>query len=564
MLSAGKLQLDQEKGLGTAQHAVLKIAHVPVFYFPWFRFPINDQRMSGVLAPTFSHSDNQGDSFSLPIYWNQAQHYDMTITPYWYSKRGVQVNTENRYLLDRHHGQLDLSWLDDDEYGEERWYSRWQHQSDIGLGINTTILAQRVSDSDFLQDFDQLDTVNEVDYLKSALSFTGELKDWNAQLLFEEYQVIDENKSISARPYERLPRFTLQRPLSAYASSSLHMSWENEWVRFDKDDSITGDRLHIAPQIHFPIEQDAFFIKPSLQLDYRRYELDNNSDDVNNISQSIPLFSVDSGLIFERLAGTSDNWIQTLEPRLYLLYVPFEEQSDIPDFDTALLADSYDNLFRNNRFSGKDRIGDSKQLSLGLTTRLLHNNSGAELFRASIGQAFYAQDRRVSLNNTVDERKKSNLIGVLNYKPLPEWDIQLNSVYDQQDADSRQTDIIFRRHYQQQVFNLEYHLRRNAAGEDTLEQSTLSFVYPLSTSWTSFAKRQHSLRLDKPVQNLFGLAYENCCWGFTALYEESSDDDFEETDRAVYFQLTLKGLASSGRDIDSILEDGILGYQPAF
>lgn len=557
-LGAGMLELDQSTGLGTAVNAVFRLGPVPVFYFPWLRFPINDQRMSGVLMPTLSHSSSDGGMLSLPVYWNQAENYDMTITPVWYNERGIQLNTENRYLFDKHEGQLNLYWLDDDKFNDERWYRYWTHEAKSDWGIQSSILIQKVSDEDFLLDFDHLQGVSEVDFLKSAVSFNALAAGWSAQMLFEQFQTVDQDKAISARPYKRLPRLTLDRVFN-FDDSSLQLDWDNEWVRFDRDDSIIGDRLHIAPQFKVLLEGDYYFVKPSLQLDFTQYELDNNTDDINSIQRSVPLFSLDSGLIFERLAGSSGSWTQTLEPRLYFLHVPFEDQSDIPDFDTALLSESYNNLFINNRFSGADRIGDTEQISLGITTRLINMESGREMLSASLGQAYYAGDRRVSLRNTIDETDKSSLMSLINYRPSTAWQIQLASVYDQQEKESKQTDISFRRHLQKQVFNLEYHLRK-----DSLEQSTLSFVYPYSNQWTAFAKYQYSIRNERPVQNLAGVAYESCCWAFSLLYEEDSDADFTETDRAVYFQFTFKGLSQAGKDINSILEDGILGYQSAF
>ena len=556
-LDSSKLTLDQQSGQGTALHAVLRIQDIPVFYFPWFQFPIDNRRMSGLLAPTISSSNIAGTQLALPFYWNQAENADMTLTPIWYSNRGFQLNTENRYLFNNNEGQLNLSWMDDDLTEGDRWYRRWNHQIDLSADFHSSILIQRVSDTEFLQDFDHVDTIEDIDYLKSSVTIDGLLADWSMQILFEQYQITDADKTISESPYKRLPRLRLDRIFSA-ENDVLTVEWKNEWVQFDKEEGITGNRLHIAPVISYPLEDSYYFIKPALQLDYTRYSLDNNLNDLNSLERSLPLFSIDSGLIFERQANNTKNWVQTLEPRLYFLYVPFEDQSDIPDFDTALLADSYNNLFINNRFSGADRIGDTRQISLGITTRLL-DDSHREFFSASIGQAYYAENRKVSLSSTIEERDKSSLMTVINFKPQPQWNIQLASVYDQLEKVSTQTDISIRKQSAKQVFNIEYHLRK-----DTLEQTTLSFVYPLNMNWTVVAKQQLSLIHNMPVQNLLGLFYESCCWGFKVLYEESSDDNFEEVDRAVYFQMTFKGLSSAGKDINSLLEDDILGYQAQF
>ncbi len=556
-LDSSKLTLNQQEGLGTAVNAVLRIKDIPVFYFPWFQFPIDNRRMSGLLSPTISSTEIAGTELALPFYWNQAENADMTLTPIWYSKRGYQLNTENRYLFNNNRGQLDLSWIDDDLHQHQRWYRRWDHQIDLGAGFQTNILIQRVSDTEFLEDFDHLSTIEDIDYLKSSITTKGQIADWSMQLLFEKQQITDASITVAASPYIRLPQLTLNRIFSS-ENDALTVDWKNEWVRFDKDEGITGDRLHIAPIINYPIEGSYYFLNPSLQLDSTRYSLENSLTGENSLERSLPLISVDSGLIFERIANTSKNWLQTLEPRLYLLYVPYEDQTDIPLFDTSLLADSYDNLFVNNRFSGADRIGDSRQLSLGITTRLL-DEEYREFFSASIGQAYYDGDRKVNLNNSVDEREKSNLMTVMNYSPQPEWNIQLASVYDQLEKVSTQTDISIRKQTAEQVFNIEYHL----LGE-SLEQTTLSFVYPLNMNWTMIAKQQLSMVHNIPVQNLFGLFYESCCWGFKALYEENSNKSFEKINRAVYFEMTFKGLSSAGKDINSLLKDDILGYQTKF
>ncbi len=564
-LNAGELRLDRADGRGNAYNAVLKIAHLPVFYFPWLQFPLDDRRMSGLLTPTLTHTGSGGLQLNLPLYWNQADNYDMTFTPVFYSLRGLQLNSENRYLFGTtatpQTGQVDLSWLDDQVTHRNRWLARWTHHDRFDSTTEANLLLQRRSDNGFARDFSSLgNAVNadgDVDFLPSRLDISGQPGGWTARLKLLQYQTLNPARAIIDRPYQTLPALSLQRRFKA-SQSLLTLDWNNEWTRFDREHSVTGDRWHITPRLSYPIEHSGYFFKPELQLDLTHYTLHAVNGDQRQAQRSLPLLSIDSGLIFERIASTQRRWRQTLEPRLYLLYAPYRDQSALPNFDTALLPENLDNLFINNRFSGADRIGDSRQLSVVLSTRLLDQN-GNTLFSASIGQAFYDQPRRVSLNNTVDKRKKSSLMMQLKARPQPQWDLQLSSVYDQQIGAALQNDLSLRHHHNGGAFNLDYHFRR-----DKLEQSTVSLVYPLSSRWHVFAKRQHSLLHDLPVQNLFGLAYESCCWGFKMLYQDSTDKNFENRDQAIYFQLTLKGLSNAGKDIDSLLENAILGYQPVF
>lgn len=558
-MGANRLTINQQTGRGTATHAVMRIQDVPVFYFPWIMFPIDDRRMSGLLTPTFSIKDNNIDNYRLPVYWNIAPNTDMTITPAWYRDHGNQLNTENRYLLGDHAGQLDLSNTDDNNFEESRWFQRWQHQARLFERIDLAIQIQEASDTEYFDDFEGGNLPSDdIDYLKSLVSFSTVAAGWSTQMLFEEYQTINLDKAPSSRPYKRLPQISANR-LFQQDQGNWQLQWDNQWVEFEREDSIVGQRLHISPKISYTFEDSWFFSKPMLQLDYTRYDLDNNTDDINSIERSLPLFSIDNGLIFERLASSSNHWVQTLEPRLFLLSVPFEDQSDIPDFDTALLAENYNNLFLNNRFSGADRVGDTRQATLGIRTRLIDMDSGRELFNAGIAQAFYDKPREVSLNNSIDERERSNIATQINLSPWSGLTFSASNIYDETVKESIQNDIALRHRQGAQVFNLEYHSKN-----DSLEQSTLSFVYPINNQWVGFGKRQYSLLHEKPVQNLVGLAYESCCWGIKILYEKASDNDFENTDSAIYVEFVFKGLSSAGKDIDSILEDGILGYQSDF
>ena len=554
-LHALSLEIDHATRQGTARDAVLRIRSVPVFYFPWVMFPVGDDRMSGILSPTLGNSSDDGTFVSVPVYWNMADNFDMTITPVNFSDRGLQINTENRYLLQDHTGTVRYSALDDDISGTGRWYRGWEHRAQLPGGINARLNLQRVSDSEFLEDFDDGDFPQDTDFLPSSLRLNRGFGDWKGNVLFKEFQTLDLNELIADRPYELKPRISLDlTPL--VEPNQVNFRWRNQLTRFEREESTNGTRLRMTPLVTYPVEDVFYFIKPQLQLDLTHYRLDPRDDQPDEIDRALPLVSIDSGLIFERNIGLNDSWLQTLEPRLYLLYVPYDDQSDIPDFDTSRQLESYNGLFRNNRFNGGDRIGDAQQVSLGITTRFFEPEKGREVFTASVGQAFYLEDRRVSIDNTaIEESDKSGFISRLQYRPSEPWLLSLGNVFDDDDDESVQTDVALRYHNSPVLFNLEYHYR-----QDELEQTTLSTVYPLSNRWTGFFKHQYSIRKDRPVHNLVGAAYESCCWEFQALYEEESNEQITDTDYAFYLQFTLKGFSNAGRDIGSIVRDGILGY----
>ena len=559
-LQAGELEIDTETGIGSATHTTLYFQDVPFLYLPYFQFPIDDRRATGLLAPKTGFKESSGRSYIVPFYWNIAPNYDMTITPAWYSERGLQINTENRYLFESHRGQLDMSYLDDDKTSDKRWFQQWKHNADLAWDIDAEVLLADVSDKNFFYDFGNIaseyDTVRHLD---RHVSFSRSGETWQTEFFWQNYKTIDGDTATEDRPYDRLPRlaFDLQpEPWIDQLQTPLHM----EWVKFDRNNSVTGNRTNIVTAVNWKSSNSWYFFEPELQLAFTDYQLDDNPGD-DTIQRTLPTLGIDSGLIFERLAGSTDQLRHTFEPRLYYLYTPHKDQDDIPDFDTSLNARTYNNLFRNNRFTGADRIGDANQVTLGLTSRVYDNNSGDELMNAHVGQILYFEDRRVSLDGSRDDASRSDAVGELGISPNPSWKISARLVYSEEQSELSDKELSVGYHNNGLAANLGYYYTR-----DDLEQVAVSLAYPVNERWTIVAKYHRSLLFNKPVQNLVGINYESCCWGLRILAAQTGEDidDFDETTNSIFFEFTFKGLGQAGQDIDTQLIEAIPGYNPRF
>jgi LPS-assembly protein len=559
-LRAAELEIDDQSGRGSSTHTTLYLQGFPFIYLPYFQFPIDDRRLSGLLSPTYGYSRDDGTTLLLPIYWNQAPNYDMTITPAWFKKRGLQLNTENRYLFESGRGQLDLSWLDDKKLDQTRWFQQWRHQSSLPWDINADLQLAEVSDGKVFDDFENVaPEYNDISHLERRVRFGRSGEVWSGELLWQDYQTLDPTTAIGGRPYRRLPSLKIDaRPASWWGGLRTPLS--AEITAFDRDDSVTGNRAHLVGSAVWTAEDSWYFFEPQLDLAVTDYRLENTTGD-ETLHRALPTLGIDSGLIFERDAGSGGKWLQTLEPRLFFLHTPFEDQDEFPNFDSALKGSTYDNLFSSNRFNGADRIGDASQVTLGLASQLYSSDDGTRLMRVRAGQIHYFEDRRVSLNGTVDDAERSDVIGELDLWPNPRTRVSARLVRDQQtgEYDDRELSMSYRN--AGLVANLGYYFT-----EEELEQAVASLVYPLNERWTLVAKYHQSLRFEKPVDHLLGFGYESCCWGFKMLYGESGDEDedFAETDYRVYFELTLKGLTDAGQDIDLQLGESIPGYQSAF
>ena len=559
-LRAVELEIDDESGRGSAKHTTIYFKEIPFLYLPYFQFPVDDRRMSGILAPRIGYDETNGASLVVPVYWNIAPNYDMTITPASLGKLGLQLNTENRYLFEAHQGELDLSYLDDEELDDSRWFQQWHHGTSFAYDVNGDLLLAEVSDRDFFDDFDSVaPEYNDISHLERHLSFTRNGEVWNSRLLWQDYQTLDESTAIEDRPYSRLPTLTLEAQPEPWIED-LQTPIYLEITGFDRDDSVTGTRTHVISSLRWNASDSWYFFEPELQLAFTDYQLDDNPDD-DSIYRGLPTLSIDTGLIFERLAGSRNQWLQTLEPRLYFLHTPFEDQDDIPDFDTSLNASTYNNLFNNNRFTGNDRIGDANQVTFGLASRIFDNDSGDELLNARIGQVFYFKDRRVSLDGSRDEETSSDAIAELDVWPNSRTKIAARTVYDQEQSELSGKELSMSYSDNGLAANLGYYF-----SEDVLEQALVSMAYPMNERWTLIAKIHRSLKFEEPVENLLGISYESCCWGLKILAGQIGDvdEDFAEPDNSIYFEITFKGLSQVGQDIDQQLSDAIPGYKPGF
>ena len=564
-LRASELEIDRESGRGTARGTTLYMKDIPFLYLPYFQFPVDDQRLSGILTPGIGTDDRNGTSVILPIYWNQAPNYDMTITPAWYSDLGLQLNTENRYLFGSQRGQVDLSYLDDRDLDDSRWFRQWQHEARLPFDVQAGLLLAETSDGDFFDDFSKVASqYNNTRHLERYLRLNRSGDIWQSELLWQNYQTLNDDTTVTDRPYNRLPRFTFDTEPDALHGDLL-TPVHFEWVSFDRDDSVTGNRSHLVPSVGLRSENSWYFFEPKLQLAFTSYSLEDNPDG-NSPHRALPTLGVDTGLIFERDAGSDAQWRQTLEPRLYFLYTPYEDQDDIPDFDTSLASNTYNNLFLNDRFNGADRIGDASQVTFGLASQTFDNDSGDQLLNARVGQIFYFQDREVSLNGTIDEETRSDVIAEIDLWPASTLSLSARLVYDPDQSDSEQsafTDRDLSVNYSNQALaaNFGYYFTEN-----NLEQALVSLAYPINERWDMVAKIHQSLKFSEPVENLLGISYQSCCWGLKILAGQTGDDktDFAVTDNSIYFEFTFKGLSRAGQDIDSQLFRAIPGYRPAF
>lgn len=565
-LHSKSVRLYRDKGYGVAAPVYLTLYHVPIFFSPYLSFPLNDERKSGFLPPSFGSSSNSGNTLSLPYYINIAPNYDATITPTSMTDRGVQMKGEFRYLSERSQGVIEASFLQsDDIYGGDRAQYSILHQGMLGTNWRSTLNLGYVSDKDYLSDFGNSLNVVTATHIEQSLLFNYAKGSVNAAIRFQDYQTIDESISDIDKPFRRLPQITLNTQTPYHPLYAL--SFASEFVRFDHKIKTSTNRIDLTPGFQFSFERSAGFFKPGLLLRQTNYYFD-EGDSLNGITKSeinrtIPVTTIDSGVFLERefvtRGGTA--MMQTLEPRLFYVNVPFQDQTDIPIFDSSETIFDFSQLHLWNRFNGVDRVGDTNQLSVSLTTRFINNETGSEVLSAEIGQIFYMRDRRVAISGNKNQtNSQSDIVGRLTARFGEYWsarsDVTWNHIEDRIDKGAFHFGF---KAGKKRIVNAAYLWTR---GETNTEQTDFSAILPISSRWHMIARRLYAHRANRSLETLVGFEYNSCCWALRLLsrryYDAGAEND--KVKDSFMLQLEFKGLTSIGNPIEDIMSKGIPGF----
>lgn len=563
-VKAQSLSLYPSEGIGTARKFRLVFKGIPLLAVPAFSFPISDKRKTGFLAPVVARSDKTGLELHLPWYWNIRPDMDATFTPRLMTKRGAQLQTELRYMNRQGSWTLDHEYLRDrvQDYNA-RYFTQLRHSGRFDSEFTSEIVAKRVSDKDYLDDLGSGLQLASITHLEQRADLNYEKGNVQALIRLQGFQTVDEDIVAADRPHARLPQVKVTST-SGRLPLGLRAEIGTEFVYFDKDDAVTGVRIDAHPRLVLPIVRDAWFIRPSVSHRLTYYSLNNNEGLVNSTkTRSLNTLSVDSGLFFERLIDDSGT-LQTLEPRMFYLRVPYTDQSNLTVFDSSAFDFNISQLFRDNRFSGADRIADADQLSTALTTRVINGNDGSEQFRASIGQIRYFKDRRVTLNegDDIGTRDTSDIVGEVSTTLARNWIGRGSIQWNPDDTNTARSSLTLGyRPDPDHLATITHRVVRQEERDQRTEQIDFSGAWKVNDTWRIAGRWNYSLDADRSIETLLGMEYDSCCWGVRFAARRYITDDGDDHEHSFYLQLVLKGLAPLGQDYGSLLESSVAGYR---
>jgi LPS-assembly protein len=557
-IKAKSIEIDPGKGMGTARGARIDFKGIPFLYLPYFTYPITDDRKSGLLLPKIGSSDSRGFEVIQPIYWNIAANYDATFMPRYMSKRGVQMGAEFRYLTRNMIGDLYGDYLPSDKTnGLDRWRYEINNVTQLPMAWRSSLKMVGVSDDDYFEDMSSARSETSQTNLERSWALEYYDRVWSIQATFNDYQTIDPEIVNDDKPYRQVPNLAAD---AVIRNGWLGLDYElnTEAAYFTRDDSVDGLRVYAEPRLSLPMHYRGLYITPEVALDFTTYKLQNEAPGENSSpSRTAPIVSINTGGVFDRIAGKDDRWIMTLEPRAQYTYIPFRDQTDIPVFDTILADFNLIQLYRQNRFIGHDRLGDTSQLSLGITSRLLESETGQEKLTATIGQSQFFDNGKVTLPDEIaSNNDSSDYIAELGVSIWQNWNIDLRYQFDTGVNATAKSSVRFQYSPgESKAINVAYRYAR-----ESLEQVDFSTSWPLGKQWNAIGRYNYSLFEDKVLDRFVGLEYESCCWGIRLLARSSVSRTTARSESSISFQFLLKGFTSLGSGGASQLERDILGY----
>lgn len=567
MLKAFELEFDYGRNLGVAHHTRLEFYGVPLVYFPWADFTLDGSRKSGILPPSFGTDSVNGIDLSLPYYFNLAPNYDFTFRPRNLSKRGVQLGGEFRYLTeDWGAGIVEGEYLSNDRLqGSSRSAQSWVHQMALPAGWNLNLNLQRASDDAYFRDLENRIGVANQSQLPREAVLSQNRPDYSLVIRSQRFQTLQDPLQPVSVPYDRLPQVALRvQPQSedndAWWGGRLQPLLQAEAVSFSHSTLTNGDRVTLAPSLTVPLARSWGYIKPKLGVNARQYQLRTaTGTELDRQAVTTPIFSVDSGLFFERDAeGWGRKWQQTLEPRLMFTRIPYRDQSALPSFDSGVAEMNYGQLFAENDFTGGDRINNTRQLTAGLTSRFIEDESGAERLRMQLGQRYYFEDQQVTLPGIAARDPgvdRSDLLASVSAQVTRSVSTDLGLQFKPASREVRKANLDLR--YQPapgSVASVRYRFT-----EDSQRELDLAGQWPLGGGWYGVARHNYSFLKSQALESVAGVEYNAGCWVARTIgrrYLTASN----EYRTSVFLQLEFTDLGRLGSNPLEVLANSIPGY----
>ena len=562
---AGELEIDNDTRVATIHDGRLKMFDTTILPIPYGSVSLDNQRKTGFLAPQFSQNSRRGLQLGAPFYWNIAPERDLTLVPSVMTKRGAQLTAEFRYIDHAYRGEAHWEYMPEDKLlHTSRGAFSLAHTQTILPGLVANVDASKVSDARYFVDLastvrqvsiGNLQQMGQLNY-SGAVAGTG----YYVNTMVQTWQTLQDPLSPTTPPYARLPQINFGTAKSDIGGL-VDLVLPGEFVRFQHETLVDGTRTSLNPTVAVPLLAPGYFLTPKIGARFADYQLKQTAPgQPEKQNLALPWASLDAGMVFDR----AQKWFgqtlnQTLEPRLFYVYVPYRNQDQMPLFDTGLSDFNYAQIFNENRFAGGDRFGDANQLTYAATSRLL-TASGQEVLRGTFGAIHYFSNQRVGLTPTSARQASgaSDLLASLGGRVSRSISFDSGIQYDPNKTQVDRSSVSMRYAPEiAKVINASFRYNR----ETNLRQTDVTGQWPVAPGWYAVGRWNYSFADKRTLEGLAGLEYNAGCWvarGAVQILQAAT----ATTSSGFFFQLEFNGFGNiAGSDeIITLFKRNVPGY----
>jgi LPS-assembly protein len=607
VLKAQRMEVNNELNEARAVGATVEFKGVPVLPVPSVTFPMSPERRSGLLPPTVGVDNIGGVEYSQPYYWDIAPNRDLTLHNTLWSKRGVNVGAEFRYLESvqpDYRGQFRLDYMPNDLLRERsRWGLAQSHQGWFDVGperVNMTLNLNRVSDDNYWRDFTRMSPTLTQRILPSDLQLAWNHGPFTTAFRTLHWQTLQDATAPITPPYDRLPQ--LNTRYQSPAGQRLDIGVEADYSRFDRSMACVptttstlecqpnAQRVYSQARVAYPMAFALGTVTPKLMMHARSYQFDaplqgsgaQVGTGPTTASVAVPTFSLDAVSVLERSASWGGReMVQTLEPRIFYVNTPYRDQSRLPVYDSGRYDYNFATVYTENAFVGNDRIADNKLVTLGATSRFIDPATGIEAARFGLAQRVRLKDQNVLMpteTEPVSERLSDVLAGAM-VQISPAWQVDSTVQYNPKTARSMRTTAGMRYipgNYR--LLTAAYRYQVDPVTQQTSELIDTAWQWPLKAlwgaagrdmgpgrglgedQWYAVGRLNYNLSEGKAVDAVLGVEYDAGCWIGRVVFERLQVATNQANQRLM-FQLEFSGFARVGPNPLGTLKTQIPRYQ---
>ena len=516
----------------------LYIKNVPVFYLPYFGFPTDTTRRTGLLLPTMGYSSSEGFLYSQPIFIAPADNYDIELIPQIRTQRGYGSYANFRYA-DSPDSMLNLKTGYFKEFNNYRREEKLENSEHYGLDIDyerKNIFSTKKEHQDGV--FTSIRYLNDIEYIilkeddgnlgtdkkvESKVNYFYNTPEYYGGVYGKYY--IDASKKSNANTLQELPQVQFHSYNKELFLENLIYSIDTKAQNFTRKEGLNAKIYDITVPISYTknILDDYMYLGVENRTILTQYDYSNSLYNNLRYEDGTLIQNRTSFIVGTDLIKPYSDYIHTLN---------LNASYDIPE-NLRKDGDLYNITVKENQPLKYDELSvfpilqEQKTIKLSLNQSIYDKENLKQFINHKMSQSI--------LYNSVDEPKFQDLD---NYVKINHDYGSLSGkvVYNMDDNKVVEGSFDNSLSYEDLTFSAGYYYSKKTNNEfntrDDLESYRLSTSYKLAKDYSIKYYENYDLQENTRNRQGIGLNIDDSCWNLDLLLEK------EITPRSRYVQST--------------------------